>query len=249
MDSARQDLLFENLAALADHLVSGLDISDLAHEVMRSYLELLEVQSAGILLDDQKGSLKVLASSSDDAAALELLELQSTEGPCYQAFATGEEVVVADLQTMRDDWPTFVPAARAQGILSAAGLPLALRGRTVGAVNLFGATVGGPTSRDLQVARLLASIATVGILNHRMHEDQQQLARQLQTALDSRVSIEQAKGVIAARAGVSMGQAFELLRSTARAAQRPLTDVAAEIVDGRHPGGWLSAGPLGEGRP
>ena len=239
MDEARQDLLFAKLALFADQLVSGLDVADLADEVMRGCLDLLDVSAAGILLDNQRGSLKVLASSSDDTRALELLELQSHEGPCHVTFTTGKETVVADLQTMAEVWPSFVQAAQAQGIVAVAGLPLRLRDHTVGAVNLF-RTGTGFARRDLQLARLLASVATVGILNHRMLEDREQLARQLQTALDSRVTIEQAKGVIAARAGVSMGAAFEMLRSAARASQRPLTEIAAEVVGGRASGTRLS---------
>ena len=239
MDEARQDLLFAKLALFADQLVSGLDVADLADEVMHGCLDLLDVSAAGILLDNQRGSLKVLASSSDDTRALELLELQSHEGPCHVTFTTGKETVVADLQTMAEVWPSFVQAAQAQGIVAVAGLPLRLRDHTVGAVNLF-RTGTGFARRDLQLARLLASVATVGILNHRMLEDREQLARQLQTALDSRVTIEQAKGVIAARAGVSMGAAFEMLRSAARASQRPLTEIAAEVVGGRASGTRLS---------
>lgn len=233
MDGARQDLLFEKLASLADHLVSGMDIADLADETMRSCLELLDVSAAGILLEDERGMLKVLASSSDEALALELLEVQSREGPCLLAFTTGAEVVIPDLNTMQHDWPTFVQAARAEGIVSAAGLPLMLRGHKIGAVNLFSTAPTGFSRRDLQLARLLASVATVGILNQRVLQDREVLARQLQIALDSRVPIEQAKGIIAARAGVSVGAAFEMLRSAARASQRPITEIARDIVGDR----------------
>lgn len=235
MDGARQDRLFAHLAAIADDLVSGLDVADLADRVMHGCLDLLAVTSAGLLLDDHQGTLGVLACSSDDHKALELLELQHHEGPCYKAFFTGDEVLVDDVDAMEEEWPAFVPAARALGITTAAAVPLLLAGQSIGALNLFRTEARAFSRRDLQLARLLCSVATVGIVHDRRQRDHDQLTRQLQSALESRVCIEQAKGVIAARAGVNVTAAFEMLRSAARASQRPLTELAADIVAGRLP--------------
>ncbi|MGN6752898.1 MAG: GAF and ANTAR domain-containing protein [Intrasporangium sp.] len=235
MDSARQDRLFAHLAAIADDLVSGLDVADLADRVMHGCLDLLDAASAGLVLDDHEGTLGVLACSSDDAKALELLELQSREGPCYKAFFTGDEILVDDMDAMEQEWPAFVPAARSLGITTAAAVPLLLAGETIGALNLFRTEARSFSRRDLQLARLLCSVATVGIVHDRRQRDHDQLTRQLQSALESRVCIEQAKGVIAARAGVNVTAAFEMLRSAARASQRPLTELAADIVAGRLP--------------
>lgn len=246
MDSVRQDRLFAHLAAIADDLVSGLDVADLADRVLRSCVDLLEVRCAGLMLDDHQGTLGVLACSSDDAKELELLELQSREGPCYRAFSTGREVLVDDIGAMTDEWPAFAPAARAQGIVAAAGIPLLLAGRTIGALNIFRASTNRFSRRDLQLARLLCSTTTIGIIHHRRLRDQEELSQQLRNALDSRVAIEQAKGVIAARAGVSVTAAFEMLRSAARASQRPLTDLAADIVAGRLPAARLFRRPSPE---
>lgn len=239
MDSERQDRLFAHLAAIADDLVSGLDVADLADRVMRGCVDLLGVDFAGLVLDDHHGTLGVLACSNDDAKDLELLELQRRQGPCYAAFTSGEEVVAEDLRSRAKEWPDFVPAALARGVVSAAGLPLRMAGRTIGALNLFRASTVPFSQRDLQLARLLGSVATIGIVHDRRQRDQEQLAQQLQSALESRVRIEQAKGVIAARAGVTMAGAFEILRSAARASQRPLTDLADDIIAGR-----LTAGRL-----
>ncbi len=235
MDSARQDLLFAHFTTLADSLVNGTDVADLAHRIVGVCADLLEVGAAALLLDGQDGGLQVLAATGEDAAALEVLQSQSRTGPCHVAFTTAEEVVIDDVASVRDEWPDFVKLAGDQGIVSAAGVPVVISGRQVGALNLFRMTFAPLSTRDLQVARFLCSIAAIGVTHHRQLQDQTELAVQLRTALDSRVSIEQAKGVIAAHAGVSVSTAFELLRSAARASQRPLSDLAADVVAGKVP--------------
>lgn len=233
MDSARQDRLFANLGALAGALVNGVDVADVADRVMAGCLDLLSVSSAGLLLEDQRGTLAILACSSEDTRELELLELQSREGPCYAAFRTGREVLVDDVATTQGRWPVFAPPAHAQGIVMMAAFPLLVGDRAIGGLNLARKTVMPLSARELQLARLLASVATIGVVHHRRVRDRELLAQQLQTALESRVCIEQAKGIIAARAGVSMGAAFDMLRAAARASRRPLADLAGDLVAGR----------------
>lgn len=231
--------LFTSLLGLADALAAGFDVVDLADRLVTSCLELVAVQSAGILLADQQGGLRVLASSSEEAHALELLEVQSREGPCLRAFATGRPVVIDHIGTVAQEWPRFFAEARAQGIVAAYAMPMRLRDRTVGALNLFCEEPAGLDAADLRVAQTLSSMATIGLLTHRtLHEqevtlrEQEELTEQLQTALNSRVVIEQAKGVIAERAGVGMSEAFTLLRRAARGGRRPLTELAGQVAGG-----------------
>ena len=231
-DLAPMGPIFERLVTLADSLVAGFDIVDLADHLVHSCLEFLPVRSAGIMLDDQRGNLRVLASSSEEMRMLELLELQNNEGPCLEAFATGE-TVAADLHDARGRWPSFCGVAEGQGIASAYALPMRLRERTIGALNLFCEDRDGISSADVQVAHVMAAMATLGILNHWSVQRRDLLAEQLQAALDSRIIIEQAKGVIAERSGVDMATAFDMLRSTARSRQRLLSEVAAEVAHGR----------------
>jgi transcriptional regulator with GAF, ATPase, and Fis domain len=233
MDDVATQRLFARMVALADTLVSGFDVVDLADDLVQGCLEFLPVDAAGILLDDQRGTLRVLASSSEATRVLEMFELQSHEGPCFEAFSAGHAVRVPRLTDHRDRWPGFVSEAIDQDVRSAYALPLRLHDRTIGALNLFCRHTEPMTEPELDVGRAMASMATLGILNHwsvRRHEG---IAEQLQTALDSRVVIEQAKGVIAERSSVDMGTAFELLRSAARAGRRPLSELAAEVVNGR----------------
>jgi hypothetical protein len=224
--------LFARLVSLADTLVAGFDVIDLADQLVHSCLEFLPVSSAGIMLDDQRGNLKVLASSSEETYLLELYELQSNEGPCLEAFVTGR-MVSAQLDTSRERWPSFVSEAVAQGILIAYALPMQLRDRTIGALNLFCDDRSGLAPGDVQVAHVLSAMTTLGIVNHWTLQQQEVLAEQLQTALSSRIVLEQAKGVVAERSGVDMAEAFEILRRTARSSRRPLGEVANEVAHGR----------------
>lgn len=231
MELDHETRLFDALLCLADTLTSGVNVVDLAGQLIDCCLELTNFTAAGILLDDHRGTLRVLASSSEETRALELLELQNRQGPCLDAFTSGIRVDAPDLVVARDRWPEFVAAAEAQGFRSAYAMPMRLRDRTIGALNLF-STQGQLSESDLRIAELLARMATIGIHNHRTIREQERLTDQLQTALNSRVVIEQAKGVVAQRAGISLGDAFEVLRQTARSSQRQLSEVAHDVANG-----------------
>lgn len=142
-------------------------------------------------------------------------------------------MVSASLAESADRWPGFAAEAQRQGVLSAYALPLQLRERTIGALNLFCDTEVRLTEQHLEVGHAMASMATIGILNHWTVRRQELLAEQLQTALNSRIIIEQAKGVIAERSTVDMATAFELLRTASRADRRPLSELAEEVAQGR----------------
>jgi ANTAR domain-containing protein len=184
------------------------------------------------MIVDQRGNLKVLASSSEETHLLELFELQNNEGPCLEAFVSGR-MVHAQLDDSHARWPSFASQAEAQGILIAYALPMQLRDRTIGALNLFCDDSAGMAEDDVQVARVLSAMTTLGIVNHWTLQQQELLAEQLQTALSTRIVIEQAKGVVAERTGVAMAEAFEVLRRMARSSRRPLSDVAADVAVGR----------------
>ena len=164
---------------------------------------------------------------------LELIQLQANEGPCLDAFASGELVAVPDLVAEQARWPDFAPQAITEGVLGVYALPLRLRERTIGALNLFRAKSGPLPPRELQVAQVLAGMATVGLTNQRTVRRQELLAEQLQFALNGRIVIERAKGVVAERAGVDVTIAFALLRNAARAARRPISEVAGDVARGK----------------
>lgn len=245
MRKEHQPELFASLIYLADTLVSGVDVIDVPDRLIQTCQDLLDVDAAGIMLDDQRGSLRVLASSSEEMRVLEVLQLQSNEGPCLEAFTGGEAVTELDLDAARDRWPAFAGRATAAGFRSAYALPMRLRERTIGALNLLRTSTDPLSATDFQIAQVLASMATIGLVNHRAIRRQELVAEQLQAALNSRVVIEQAKGIIAERAGVDIAESFELLRRAARSSRRPISELAAEVTEGRVPSGGFIA-PRGD---
>ena len=220
------------LVEMADTLVDDYDVVDLLTGLADRCVHLLGVSAAGVMLVSPAGSLGLVASSSEAMRLLELFELQEQEGPCLDAFRTGERVGHENLDAGAGRWPSFSAAARKAGFASASALPLRLRDVTIGALNLLSVTRAPMDPADVIVARAFADLATLSIVQHRAGAEAQLLNEQLSAALTSRVVIEQAKGVIAERAGIDVAEAFSRLRAYARNHNRRLTDVAQAAIDG-----------------
>ena len=228
-------LVTDAFVELADTLVDDFDVVDFLYQVTVRCAQVLDVAAAGVLLTDQRGSLQVLAASTEETRLLEVLQLQTDRGPCPECFHTGRAIHVEDLQTAEARWPQFVTQARAAGFASVHALPMRLRNQVIGALNLFGGRPGELAPETLRLGQALADVATIGLLQARAIRQQETLAEQLQVALNSRIVIEQAKGVIAERRQLDMDQSFSLLRWTARTSNRRLSDMARAIVDGTEP--------------
>jgi len=224
--------LAEAFVELADTLVDDFDLMDFLHQLTDRCVSLLDVSAAGLLLTDQRGALQVVAASTEQTRLLELLQLQTDQGPCPECFHTGQPVAVADLSTASDRWPRFVAEARRIGFASAHALPMRLRTDLIGALNLFHTKPGALDADTVRLGQALADIATIGLLRARAIRQRETLAEQLQTALNSRVIIEQAKGVIAERHHLDMDASFTALRTTARTTNRRLSELAHAVVDG-----------------
>jgi GAF domain-containing protein len=231
---ASRSALAQTFVSLADTLVDDYDVVDLLDQLVRACVDLLGVTAAGLLLDDQRGGLAVVASSSEETRLLEIFQLQADEGPCLDCVRTRAPVTCTDLSAETGRWPQFVPAAVEAGFASVAAVPLRLRDTTIGGLNLFSAPgVAALPEEDRLLAQALADVATIGILQQRSAHRSAMMAEQLQYALSSRVVIEQAKGVLAERNGLGMDAAFELLRRHARDHNLKLTDLAMDVVHGR----------------
>jgi transcriptional regulator with GAF, ATPase, and Fis domain len=217
---------------LADTLVDDFDVVDFLHRVTVRCAEVLGVSAAGVLLTDQRGALRVVAASTEKTRLLELLQSQTDQGPCPECFHTGRPVAVADLSAAARRWPRFVAEAGQSGFASVHALPMRLRSNVIGALNLFGARPGALAEDTLRLGQAMADVATIGLLQARAIHDRQIVAEQLQTALNSRILIEQAKGVIAERRRLDMDASFTLLRATARTNNRRLSELARAVVDG-----------------
>ena len=234
---ARESLLIATLVELADNLVDHYDVIDVLTVLTDRCVEAVDVDSAGVMLASPGGELQFVASSSESMRVLELFQIQANEGPCVDCFRDGKAIVNYSLSEADGRWPHFTPRALDQGFRSLHSLPMRLRGRTIGALNLFRTTQGPLEVDDVVVVQGLADVATIAILQHRSSLDAHTLNEQLSNALNSRIVIEQAKGIISQATSSDMDKAFARLRAYARNHNEGLTDVATRIVEGSlHPG-------------
>ncbi|MBW3548986.1 MAG: GAF and ANTAR domain-containing protein [Actinobacteria bacterium] len=240
----READVVQSLVELATTLVDDYDVVDLLTGLADRCVSVLGAAAAGVMLASSDGGLRLVASSSDAMRVLELFELQAQEGPCLDAFRTGVPVEQQDLHAGSGRWPRFSTVALEAGFQSALALPLRLREKTIGALNLVSAERTPMDDSNVLVAQAFADLATISILQQRATVEAQQVNEQLAHALTSRIVIEQAKGVVFERAGVDMSEAFSRLRGYARSHNLHLTDVARSAIDGTlDPGAWDPAPP------
>ena len=220
------------LVELADTLVADFDVVELLTRLTDSCIDVLDVKAAGIMLSTPDGELRVTASSSEAMRLLELFEVQTQEGPCLDCFHNGGAIVNQDLMAADAQWPRFAAAARDAGFQSVHALPMRLRGSIIGALNLFDDVPGKLSQDDVDAGQALADIATIALLQHRAALDAQIVNDQLNHALNSRIVIEQAKGMVAERSGIDLEASFQVLRAHARNHNLRLSDLAASVIDG-----------------
>ena len=232
-ETPRETRVLDAVVSLVDSLLYDFDVVDLLTELTERCAQLLDVESAGLLLADPLEQLRVLAATSEETRELELFQLQADEGPCVDCYTTGQPISVADIQAEADRWPRFVPAALDAGFASVHAVPMRAAGIVMGALNLFGTHPGALSDADLLVGQTLAHIATVAILQEHPPTPFTVMP-QLRSALTSRVLVEQAKGFLREILDVSVEDAFTLLRSYARANGEHLTDVARRLMTDRH---------------
>jgi GAF domain-containing protein len=228
----RETMLARTLVHLADTLVADFDVVELLTTLTDGCIDVLDVGAAGIMLVAPEGDLRVMASSSEAMRVLELFELQSQEGPCLDCYRTGQPVLNQDLTAARDRWPRFAPEATTAGFRTVHAVPLRLRGKVIGALNLFHTHGGDMRQADIDAAQAMADVATIAILQRRAAHEAQTLNEQLNYALNSRIVIEQAKGMLAERLGIDIEQAFAVLRRYARNHNLRLLQVCGDVIDG-----------------
>jgi GAF domain-containing protein len=219
---------------LADTLVAGFDLMDFLHTLAVRCVELLEVDAAGLLLPDSGDTLRLVAASTEQARVVELFQIQNDEGPCVDCYRSGQVVAVSDLRAdpAAARWPQFAAAAAEMGFAGVHAIPMRLRDQVIGTLNLFRTAPDGLNPAVAIAARALVDVATIGILQERAVHQQEVVAGQLQRALNSRVIIEQAKGILAERLRTTPDDAFFILRRYARDHNRPLTQLAGDVIRG-----------------
>ncbi|MFP7761616.1 ANTAR domain-containing protein [Marisediminicola sp. LYQ134] len=248
-DPSREQRLNQTFVRLADTLVEDYDVVNMLHVLVEECADLFDTNAGGLMLADKQGDLHLVASTSESAELVEIMQLNAGAGPCVECFHTGVAVSVPDIDLTHDRWPQFSRVAAGQGYRSMYATPLRLRGRTLGAMNLFSTQVGALNERDVTAARALADVATIGIVQERVIREGNIVATQLQHALDSRVVIEQAKGVLYEIRGYDMDEAFNALRRYARSHNLSLRSVAAAIISKRLDPSELQSAPVPHKRP
>jgi transcriptional regulator with GAF, ATPase, and Fis domain len=206
--------LLEVFATLADTLIDDYDVVDLLQTLVDASVDLLDVDASGILLADQRGDLELIASTSESSRLVELIQLSADAGPCIESFRGGIAVAVPDIAAVAAQWPRFAEAAAEAGFTSVYAVPLRLRRTTIGTLNLFRAAGEALDELETRAAQAMADVATIGILHERTLRASDAARDQLERALQSRVIIEQAKGVVAYTASVSVEEAFDGSGST-----------------------------------
>ncbi|GIF45272.1 ATP-binding protein [Actinoplanes xinjiangensis] len=227
---SREQAVAEAFVELSDTLVADIDVVEFVRLLTGRCVQLLDVQLAGVLVADQQGMLRLTAASSEYRRMLELFEIDVA--PSADCFATGEPLAVHDLDAAGGRWPQFARQAHTAGFRSVYTLPMRLRGEVIGVLALLREQAEPLGDDNIRLGQALANVTTVGLLQHRNHPQQRVLGEQLRHVLDTRVLIEHAKGVVAARLGLDIDAALdELLRHSERTGQA-LGDFARAVLSG-----------------
>jgi GAF domain-containing protein len=224
------DKLAAVFVEVADTLVADFDIVDFLEMVTTRSADMTRAEAAGLVLANERNQLQFMAASQDSVKLLELFQLQAEEGPCLDCFRYGAAVAIADLARASERWPRFAPEAVRAGYRAVHAFPLRHRNKVIGALNLFSTSEGRMDADDGKVIQALADVATIGLLQQRAIAQGEILTEQLQVALRSRVTIEQAKGALARMRGVSVDEAFTIMRTHSRRNHLRLTDVALAVI-------------------
>jgi PAS domain S-box-containing protein len=226
-----RDVLARGMRELTRCLAQSADIDELLSILCDRGVAILDASACGVLLADAEGRLRTVAASDEVAEKLQLFELQNTQGPGFDAF-NRDDVIVADLIDEHEDrWPGFVARARQQKLRALVAVPMRIRGRVIGSLQFLRARPSRFSDSDVMAALALANFAAFGVTCSRAFEQSHETAQQLQQALESRILIEQAKGMLAERAGVSPAAAFRALRTYARNHQRRLREVCSDLIN------------------
>lgn len=225
--------MLETFVALADTLATDYEVSEFLRTLVERCAQSLDVTTGGVMLETPMGPLQLAAALTPEMEALERAEIENQDGPCHQAYLTGDRVVAEDLDhsDVSERWPSVYQQMRDLGLRAVYAFPLRLRDDRIGALNLYRDTPGELHPDDVRLGQAFADVAAIGILQARKVASAEERASQLQYALDSRIVIEQAKGVISAERGTSVDEAFQAIRLHARSRNTKVRDVAAAIVD------------------
>lgn len=229
--ASRESRLNATFLRLSDTVLGEFDMAVRLHELLVQCVEIFAVEDAGLMLADERGRLQIFSSTGIRTNLVEIVQLTEDAGPCVQVFETGKAVSVATIQATDAVWPQFAEVALQQGFRAAHVVPMRVRKNVIGVLGLWSAQAGALHERDAEAVRALAEVATIGILTERLMRERAGTVNQLQHALDTRVLVEQAKGVLSQAWAVEMTEAYEIMRKYARSQRIPVQVLAASVVD------------------
>lgn len=233
MALASQQRMLEILVEAVDTLTDEFDLPGYLHRLSIRCVELLPVEGAAVVLITQHGELQLVASSDEDTRLLELAALQDARGPSSRCYLTGQAQLNVELTStsVAQDSGPFATRARDSDFVTVHTLPMKLRHQVVGSLNLFCSRPGPLIESDAQAGQGLSNMATIAILQQRALQQSHVEKVQLQTALTSRVAIEQAKGILSERHSLSLDDTFDSMRAYARPRHLRLTELAQQVID------------------
>ena len=221
--------LHRALGELGDLRFGELDVDHAMQRIVEATHAIFDVDGAGLMLADEDDVLRNAATSDPRLGMLEELQVRHGEGPCISAYTDRELVCAEDLAAERR-WPQFCREALDSGVKAVLASPIPFNQSAVGVVTVLSGDVHPWTPEAELALTAFTDLAALMIASIMHGQRQSTLAAQLQGALDSRAVIEQAKGVLAAREGLTMRQAYERLRGLARSRRPRLGELCAEIV-------------------
>ena len=230
MSNIASEQLAMTFVDVADTLVDEFDVIEFLEMVTSRTSDLIAAHAAGLLLADEHGRLQLMSATTQEIRTVELFQVQNLEGPCQDCFRQGAAVISADLTSAAGRWPRFAPLAVDAGFRSVHAFRLRPREDVIGALNLFSRSTGDLDAEDARVVQALADVTTIGLLQERVIRRSEILTEQLQTALNSRIVVEQAKGALAQLHDCTPDEAFTLLRGWCRHHHQRLVEVARGVI-------------------
>lgn len=228
------DRLLESLASLGELLLDEAGVDEAVTRVLDVAMRALGSDAHAVSvtvseLRDPARSFVTRDATEPWARDLDEWQYEHGEGPCFHADATGERCVVTD--TSHDErFPAFAEEAKRTGVEACASYPMIVRGRSLGSINVFYRDATQLDESTVEAGERLADGAAPLLANWMAHGRVTRLTDQLREALESRGTIERAKGVLMGRLGIGADRAFELLRTQSNHENRPLREVAEELL-------------------
>lgn len=229
---ARDQLLATTFVELADTLGDDFRALDFLQNLAERSAEIFDASAAAIVLADQRGDLQQVASTSHASRVLGVISLSLSRGPAQESVFTGEPIVNVPEARAAARWPRFVTAAADIGFHSVQVFPLRYRNEVLGALSLLFAEPTRISGADAHIAAALTRVATIALMQERTPRQKELLAERMQSALGEQVLLEQAKGVVAQLADVTVESAFTLMLTYSRTESRALSEVARSVLDG-----------------